>query len=315
MGLLGSVLLSVWIGCEDQSKEALEASGFLEAEEIRVSAEIPGRLLKILVPEGQRVRAGQVIALLDSNDYILQLRQAEAALKLAQARLDLLRKGAREEEIAMAERQAAQAQAALEQARKNFQRIQNLFQQKSVSKQILDQAQATLDIAEAQYETAALRLSLLRKGARREELDAVEAQYEQAKAARDLAQRQANKTKIRAPISGIVTSWVARQGELVAPGFPIATIADLNTLLVKVYLSEVNVARIRLDQAVFVKIDAFPKRKFEGRVAYISPEAEFTPKNIQTREERVKLVFEVKIEVKNPHGILKAGLPADVFFP
>jgi HlyD family secretion protein len=175
-----------------------------------------------------------------------------------------------------------------------------------------DSARANRDVARGQYEVALEELKLLEAGARPDQIKAARHQLEQAEAALRLARIRLEKARIFSPISGTVLVKSSEQGEVVSPGVPIVTIADLGDMWVKIYIDEVNIGNIRLGQPARVRVDSFPEREFSGKITYISDEAEFTPKNIQTREDRVKLVFAVKVGIDNAGGLLKPGMYADI---
>jgi RND family efflux transporter MFP subunit len=166
-------------------------------------------------------------------------------------------------------------------------------------------------VAAAQERAARAGLGKARSLVRPEEVRAAGARLEQAEAAAKLAGRRVAQARVTAPIGGVVAKRLAEPGEIVAPGFPLATVVDLSVVRLVVYVAEPDLPRVRVGAAARVTVDGLPGRSFDGRVTYISPEAEFTPRNVQTREERAKLVFAVKIELQNPDSLLKPGMPAD----
>lgn len=217
--------------------------------------------------------------------------------------LNLVLKGPREEEIEAAMAAVRSAEAALALAK---------------SSEIQDKIrEADLDLAKANLSSARESLEMARTGTiqislKEKDIEAAASQLAQAKANVSLLETQISNSIIRSPIGGIVTSKVVEEGENVLPSTPIAVVSDLSKVYVKVYLSPLEIGRIRIGDRVMVSVDSAPGRKFPGRIAYISSKAEFTPKNIQTKEERRRLVFAVKVEIDNPEGILKPGMPADV---
>ena len=273
-----------------------------------------------------------------------QYQAAVQARDQAQARLDLLRAGTRKEQLAQLRAQVRQARAALSLAEADLERAQALFQQGAVPAQQVDHAQTARDTARAQIQAARERLAEAEAGARTEEIQAGEAALRQArdqeraaKAALDLAvagprretiaaararveqaqgalraaRAQEGYTLVVAPVSGTVTLRNVELGELVTPGLPIVRIAVLDKVWLRVYIPEREVGRVKLGQRAEVECDSFPGKKYPGKVIEIAQEPEFTPKNVQTKEERVKLVFGVKVEVENPEHDLKPGMPAD----
>jgi HlyD family secretion protein len=300
------------LACAARSeKSAITASGTIEAIEVNVASKVAGQILELAVEEGARVRPGDILAEVDHATADIQLRQAEAGVELARAQLALLLSGARKEDIQQAEAALKQAEANLRPAADDARRMRELFRTASVTVKQRDDAEARLTIAEAQSAAASEALSKVRRLARPEEIQAAEARLAQAEAARDLLAKSIADCTIVAPSGGIVTHKAVEAGELVAPGATVVTLAELDSVYVMIYLTEREIGRVRLGDTADVEIDAFPGRPFPGKVTYISPEAEFTPKNVQTKEDRVKLVFGIKVEIENREGLLKPGLPAD----
>jgi HlyD family secretion protein len=289
----------------------IAASGTIEAIEVNVASKVGGQIERLAVGEGARVAPGDLIAEIDHAALDIQLRQAEAGVDLARAQLLLLRNGARREDIQQAEAGLKQTEANLRVASDDARRMRELLRTGSVTRKQADDAEARLTVAEAQHSAAAESLTKLRRFARPEEIQAAEARLAQAEAARDLLAKTIADCAIAAPAGGIVTHKAVEAGELVTAGATLVTLTELDSVHVMLYLTELEVGRVRLGDAADVEIDAFPGRPFPGRVTYISPEAEFTPKNVQTKEDRVKLVFGIKVEIENREGLLKPGLPAD----
>lgn len=308
---LCGVLLGVLSCASNGAKGVISASGTIEAIEVNVASKVAGQLEERAVDEGARVRAGDRLAVIDHASLDIQLRQAEAGVDLARAQLVLLRNGARAEDIQQAEAALKQAQASLTVAADDARRMRELVKTASVTPKQKEDADARLTVAEAQRNAAAEALKKTRTLARPEEIQAAEARLAQAQAAVDLLKKTIADCTITSPVGGTVTHKAVEAGELVTQGATIVTISALDSVYVMIYVTEKELGRVRLADVAEVKIDAFPDKAFPGKVTYISPEAEFTPKNIQTKEDRVKLVFGVKIEIENREGLLKPGLPAD----
>jgi HlyD family secretion protein len=294
-----------------RDRSAIAASGTIEAIEVDVSSKVSGQVLALAVEEGSRVRPGDVLATIDHATADIQLRQAEAGVRLAEAQLALLVKGSRQEDIQQAEAALRQADANLQVATDDAKRMRELARTGSVTPKQKDDAEARLVVAEAQRTAAVETLSKVRRLARPEEIRAAEARLAQAQAAADLLAKTIADCAITAPAGGIVTHKAVEAGELVTPGATVVTVAELDSVYVMIYVTEKELGRVRLGDAAEVRIDSYPDRPFTGKITYISPEAEFTPKNVQTKEDRVKLVFGVKVEIENREGLLKPGLPAD----
>jgi len=300
------------LACSSKAaKGVITASGTIEAIEVDVASKVTGQILELAVDEGARVKAGDLLATVDHATADIQLRQAEAGVRLADAQLALLVKGSRIEDIRQAEAALEQAQATLKVASDDARRMRELVLTGSVTPKQREDADARLTVAEAQQKAASETLSKVRRLARPEEIQAAEARSAQARAAADLLAKTIADCTITAPAGGIVTHKAVEAGELVTPGSTIVTLTELDSVYVMIYVTEMEMGRIRLGDGVEVRIDAFPNRVFPGKVTYISPEAEFTPKNVQTKEDRVKLVFGIKVEIENKDGFLKPGLPAD----
>jgi len=292
-------------------KDVISASGTIEVVEVHVASKVAGELLELAVEEGTRVVPGDKLAVVDHATLDIQLRQAEAGVRLAEAQLALLAKGARSEDIRQAEAAHSQAEAALTVAEDDARRMRELTRTGSVTTKQAEDAEARLTIATAQRNAGAEALKKVRTLARPEEIRAAEARLAQAVAAVDLLKKTIADCTILAPAGGIVTHKAVEPGELLTPGATIVTLAELDSVYVMIYVTANELGRVRLGGPAEIKIDSFPDRIFVGRITYISPEAEFTPKNIQTKQDRVKLVFGVKVEIENREGSLKPGLPAD----
>jgi HlyD family secretion protein len=415
---------------QDELSGVYTASGYIEADEVQVAAELKGRIARLVADEGDFVKAGQVLVDLDTALLDAQVHQAQAKIAVARAQLAKIEVGVRAEEIARAEAAVKQAEAKaaaahllwqdaialrdhpqeldlqidaaqtnlkvaqlrIEQAipfkeaavamselrQQNWEITQegldvSFFhpvtgkkislhrefpegakQQSSVDWNLatadewqkwvdLNSAQtaktdaetiladlwqlkndpqaAQVKVAQAQtaYQTALAevavaqaKLDILAAGAREEQIEIAQAQVKQAEAALVALQVQRDQHTLTAPLDGWVSKRTAHQGEMANPGASLLTLADLNHLTLTVYVSEPMVGQVALGQTVEVYVDTFPGQPFKGQIIFISPEAEFTPKNVQTKEERVNTVFAVKIRLEDQNQQLKPGMPADV---
>jgi HlyD family secretion protein len=312
MSLFIIILTAVLASCSGQhGKGVISASGTIEAVEVNVATKVGGEVEERTVDEGYRVKPGDRLAVIDHATLDIQLRQAEAGVDFARAELVLLKNGARKEDIQQAEAALTQAEANLRVAEDDARRMRELARNGSVTPKQKDDAEARLTVDQAQRAAAAEALNKVRRLARPEEIQAAEARLAQAAAAADLLRKTISDCTVTAPVGGIVTHKAVEKGELVSPNSTIVTLSELDSVYVMIYVTELEMGRIRLGDAAEVRIDAFPDRVFPGKVTFISPEAEFTPKNVQTKEDRVKLVFGVKVEIENQEGLLKPGLPAD----
>jgi HlyD family secretion protein len=299
-------------GCRERTGEYdIEATGTIEAISVRIAAKTAGEVKRIMFIEGSQITTGDTLLILDHERLDIQLRQAEAGVQLAGAQLDLLLEGAREEDIKQAEESLAQVEANMNLAAIDLSRIRNLFDSGSIPRKQLDDAEARFTVSQAQYNAVVQSLEKLKRLTRPDEIRAQEARVEQARASADLLRKSITECTVVSPVDGVVTHRPVEVGELAGQGTTLAVISKLDTVHLMIYLNAVELASVNLGSPVDVIIDAYPERVFSGLVTFISPVAEFTPKNIQTRDERVKLVYAVKVEMENPDGILKPGMPAD----
>jgi HlyD family secretion protein len=305
--------LLVLSGCGNNHPGTIGASGTLESVDVNVGAKVPGQIIRLFVDEGTRVRAGDTLAILDQSTLRIQCEQAQAGVDLASAQYRMLRNGARSEDISSAGESLLQMESTLKNATEDFQRMKTLLASHSVTQKQFDDAESRLAVARAQYNTSKQNLQKVRRFARPEELTAAKARLDQAQSAADLLHKQLTDACILAPVDGIVTHKPVETGELMNAGSTVATISRLDTLNLMIYVSDTELGKVKLGGPADVVVDTYPDRSFPARVVYISPIAEFTPKNIQTKEDRTKLVFGVKLQVDNREGVLKAGMPADAY--
>ena len=304
--------------------DRVRVSGYIEATEVQVAPEVGGRLVKLAVAEGDRVKPGDLIAELDTADVALALRRAAAERAGADAQLRLLLAGARAEDIRQAEAQRAAAEADLAGARqelaaaeRDLQRFDALIAANSGAQKQRDDAATRRDVAkdrvragEERVRAAAETVIRLKAGARGEEIDGARARLAGVDAQIATLEKTMKDATVRAPAGGLVTQKLADQGELLAPRTPIVIVADLDAPWANVYVDEPFIPRVTIGQEATLFTDA-GGAGIIGKVTFISPKAEFTPRNVQTAEERSKLVFRVKVSVDNRSGVLKQGMPVE----
>jgi HlyD family secretion protein len=300
------------------------ASGYVEATDVRVASKVAGRVASVSVEEGARVEAGAVVATLLTTDIDLALARVKAERAQAVAQLDLLLAGPRPEDIRQAEAQAGAASADrhaadadLAAARIDEARFQQLVDRNAGMVKQLDDAKARRELAEARLHAADERLGVARStiervkaGARPAEISGARARIAAVEAQIAILEHDRSETTITAPLAGIVASRLVEPGELVAVGTPVVLLVDLDRAWASVYLEETLVPQVRIDQAAVVITDGGDR--LDGRVSFISPKAEFTPRNVQTANERAKLVYRLKVSVDNRKGVLKPGMPVEV---
>ncbi|BDQ03165.1 efflux RND transporter periplasmic adaptor subunit [Ignavibacterium sp.] len=304
--------VSLFAGCSTEDNQNLiEVTGTIEATNVTVSSKVNGEVISIFKDEGDKVSVGDTLLIIDPIIYKIKLREAEALLLSAEAQYELVRNGARKEDIQQAEQLLKQSEINLQTAQNDKIRFENLYQTKSISKKQYEDAVAKYELALAQFNSSKENYSKIQNISRPEELKQVMANVERLKANVELIKKNLNDCFVTAPISGVVVKRFVETGETVTNLSSLIKISDLTQVELMVYVNEKDLPKIKLGQAVDVKVDAFPDKSYKGKIIFISPEAEFTPKNIQTKEERTKLVFAVKVKIDNPDYELKSGIPAD----
>jgi HlyD family secretion protein len=306
--LLGLIALLGAAGCHRVAPP--DGSGTMECTQVRVAPEVGGRINHLLVQEGDRLQAGQIIARIDTNTFALRRDETAAALAQAQAQLDLLLAGSREEDVQRAREQLREARAMSDSATSDLKRIGDVFAAGSATAKQMDDAKASAERTAATTAAAEQQLNRLIKGNREQEIRAAQAAVALAQARLAQAEKLLRDCVVAAPSDGIVTTRSAEPGEVVAPGTPLVTLSRLDEVWLSLYIAEPRLRDVRLGQKAYVAIDG-DARRYEGTVTFISPEAEFTPRNIQTPDERTKLVYRIKITLPNPQGLFKPGMPAD----
>ena len=292
--------------------KAIVLSGTVEAREIDLSFRVGGHMDQLLVDEGDSVKQGDVVARLDTRDFQLALDQATANAAVAKAALTTLKAGTRTQEIHVAEADLQKARAELTFARAEVKRVKTLIPKQLATEQQLDSQQLQEKVAESSVEQARQHLLLLQEGTRKEDIEHAEKQYDASMEAVAQAQQRLSYTDLVSQVSGMITVRLKEAGEMTAAGEPVLRIAELAKPWVRGYLTETDLGRVHLGQTVKVRVDGLPGRDFTGRLSFISPVAEFTPKTVETRQLRVDLVYRVKVDVDNSDGVLKIGMPADI---
>jgi len=310
--LVAAAIIIYFFAHRDESgKDKIRISGNIEVTSVEVSFKIPGRVAERLVDEGVLVKAGQVIATLDSEELAHEVALRQADLQAMQAALDELLAGTRREEIVQGEAALDAAEAEAKRLADDYHRQEALFRREVIPKQKYDAARAAYETSKAQARQAAEALILLRKGPRRERIDQARARRGEAEAALAQAKTRFGYATLLSPVAGMVMAKNIEPGEQVAAGTPVITVGELDSVWVRAYINETDLGRVKVRQKARVTTDTWPGKAYDGIVTFISSEAEFTPKNVQTEKERVKLVYRVKITIPNPNMELKPGMPAD----
>jgi membrane fusion protein YbhG len=329
---------------------ALQGSGTVEARDIRVGSKIGGRIDRVLVREGDTVQPGQVLITFDDKELQAALEQSRAAAEKARrgyrpeeiaearaaaaeakAEYEQRKNGYRQEDIAAAQADLDRAKADEVRTRLDFQRYEALAQKDLVSKQQRDTADANWRMANAQQQNAQHKLDQLQHGYRPEEIASAEAHYQQtqatlekfergnrredvdlAKASYSFDEARYREREVTSPAAATVEVLDVRPGDLIAPNTPVATLLERDQIYVRIYIPETEIGHVQIGQKAEVRVDSFPKTVFDGTVEQINQQAEFLPRNVQTREERVHQVFGVKVRIDDPSGHIRAGMAADV---
>ncbi|WP_237452255.1 HlyD family efflux transporter periplasmic adaptor subunit [Qipengyuania algicida] len=288
--------------------------GNVDIREVDLGFRVGGRINSIEVEEGAAVTAGQLLATLDRSSLESRARQADAQIAAAEANLTKLRNGNRAQEIEQARARYAASQIAVAEADRDYRRREPLVGPGAISRDIWDQTVATRDRARAQAAEARAALSLLQAGARREDVAAAAAQVDAAIAQRSGTQVDLTDTQLFSQTDGIVVTRVNEPGAIVQPGATILTLAINAPMRVRAYIGEPDLTRINPGMAVEVSVDGNP-RTYNGTIGYISPQAEFTPKSVETQDLRTDLVYRLRIIVTNPDDALRQGQPVTVKIP
>jgi HlyD family secretion protein len=289
-----------------------DGSGTIECTQVRVAAEVGGRIAALHFREGDYVKKGQKLGEIDPAGYQLRRDEASAALAQAQAQLDLMLAGNRDEDIQRARAQVREAKAVADADAADRQRIIDVFTKESCTPRQRDEAVAKAERSAAALSAAEQQLARLVRGNRQEEIRSSQAAADLAKARLAQSEKAVHDCVIMAPMDGAITTKTCEPGEVLGPGVPWATLSRLDEVWVSLYIPEPALGRVKLGQKVSIAIDGDATR-YDGDITYISPEAEFTPRNVQTPDERAKLVYRVKVTLPNPRGIFKPGMPADGF--
>jgi HlyD family secretion protein len=347
VGLAGAAAYSMgWF----HRDTGLQGSGTVEARDIRVGSKIGGRIDKILVREGDTVEAGQLLISFDDKELLASLGQSRAAAEKAErgfrqeeidqarasaaqakAEYDQRKNGYRQEDIDAAKADLDRASADEVRAKLDSQRYDALAEKDLVSKQQRDSADANWKMALAQKQNAQQKLDELRRGYRPEEIAAAEARYHQTQATLEMYKRGSRREDIAAakaavaydearfrerqvlaPAAATVEVLDVRPGDLIPPNTPVATLLERDQIYVRIYIPETEIGKVHLGQKAEIRVDSFPNQSFDGVVEQINQQAEFLPRNVQTREERIHQVFGVKVRIDDSSHRVLAGMAADV---
>ena len=293
----------------------LVLSGVVEADDVHVGSKVGGRVLKVVAREGQRVKAGDVLVVLEAYEVNASLAEARASLGQAESKLAELVAGYRREEIDQAKADWLAAKVQHENAERFRRRMGDLIERKLIAYQEYDDAKAKAEEAEQRMKSVKERYELFLAGTRQEEVAQARASVEMSRARLQLLKTQLDETVIRAPVDAVVEVLDLEPGDLVGAGKPVATLLRTNELWVRAYLPENRLGYVQPGLKVEIRVDSFPQKNFSGTVRRVNRQAEFTPRNVQTTEERVLQVFQTEVVIDDPDRLLRPGMNADVFIP
>jgi HlyD family secretion protein len=310
---LAALVLAAASACRGKDDGAVHLNGRLEAPVVDLAPKVAGRVAEVLVREGDRVKAGDLLARLDLGETALAPERDARGLQSAEARFNDLRVGSRSAEVAQAEADVTDKKAAVELARRDLERQEALLSKKVGTQRDADTARTTMERAVANAKMAADRLQLLREGFRKGQTEQARADVSRARAVLKQSESVAREAAIRAPADGVILHRMAEPGLLLGPGQPALTMAFANRLYVRTFVPETQLGRVKSGSPAEVTVDAFPGRVFPAKVTEISPDAEFTPKPVDTPRERVNLVYAAKVDLDAGwNAPLVPGQPADV---
>lgn len=318
------VLLALGVGAgvwwytsrpDGSNEQRLLLYGNIDIREVDLAFNNSEHVDRLLVQEGDRVRKGQLLATLHRER--LQAEEAAAAAKVASQKAVLARlvKGSRPEEIREARAEVAAAKAELADAEATYERTQRLYEERAAPKQTLDHAEARRHTAQADLEVAEEALALTVQGPRVEDIEEARATLKVYEAQLALAREVLKDTELYAPADGIIRNRILEPGDMVTPQIPVFTLARTNPVWVRSYAPETVLGKLTLGMTADVSTDSYPDKTYRGWVGFISPTAEFTPKNVETSELRTRLVYQVRVYVCNPQDELRLGMPATVSIP
>jgi HlyD family secretion protein len=292
-------------------QDQISTSGFIEGREYTIASAIGGRVNEIMAKRGEKVQKGHTVVHLDTSvlDHAHDL--AQASITAAQAALSALESQPRPEDLIKVQAQLDTAKAGLDAAQATLDLLRESYRPYKPPKAELHAAESAVEVMRAGVALAQDQLAQVEAGPFEGEIDIAKSVVEEAMANLQLVEYQLDELSLKSPVTGIVSQLLVKVGEVAAPGAPLVIVLDPSILTLRVYVPEAQVAKVNVGDEVEIRVDAYPEDVFVGRVRYIADQAQFTPTEVQTQEERVKLVFAVEIRIHDPDGRLKPGMPAD----
>ncbi len=309
-----AALAGGWMWYQSRQERALTLYGNVDIRTVNLSFRVGGRLASLNVDEGDAIKAGQTLGEIDKAPYENALLQAQANVSTAQAKYDLATAGYRDEEIAQAVAAVNQARAAYDYAQNYYQRQQGLWKSRVISANDLENARSTRDQAQATLKSAQDKLSQYRTGNRPQEIEQAKAGLEQAQAALAQAQLDLHDTTLVAPSAGTILTRAVEPGSMLSAGSTVFTLSLTRPVWVRAYVDEINLQQAQPGQEVLLYTDGRPNKPYHGKIGFVSPTAEFTPKTVQTPDLRTDLVYRLRIIVTDADNSLRQGMPVTVRF-
>ena len=306
------VIVFLFLTLFKKDNNAYLVSGTVEAREVDISPKLAGRIEAIYADEGDHIKKGSLLLQMDDQQLKIQVERAISAQKAANETLRDLEAGARKEEVASAVASLEAAEATYKKSFDDLKRAEELFKEGAASKDFLEKASLQLDTTKTNRDMAKEKLDLLKAGTRVNVIENAKYAVQQAQHSVDELMFIKTDSRTFSPIDGIITLRSAEPGEVIASGTPVLTVINPADCYVRIYISEKVLGQVSIGQEIEVFTDSFPDKAFKGKLTYISSEAEFTPRNIQTQDERVKLVYAAKVTIKNDDLMFKPGMPVDV---
>ena len=310
--IVGAVIAWFKLRPQEPPGNILTLYGNVDIREAQLTFNASEHVDRILVEEGEHVARNQLLAVLHQELFRSRVAQAQAQVEAKAQQLAKLKAGSRPEEIDKARAEVAAAQARAKAAHDTWQRLQRLVERKLASQEEVETAKSNANAAQAQVEAAQAALKLLLAGPRKEDIAAAEADLKAAEANLALARQNLDNTELRAPADGIVRTRILEPGDMASPLKPALTLAFADPVWVRTYLPETLLGKVKPGMRATITSDSYPDRKYTAWVGYISPTAEFTPKNVETPELRTRLVYQMRIFACNTNEELRLGMPATV---
>jgi HlyD family secretion protein len=300
---------------DEEKKQELIIYGNVDIRQVELAFNQSERVAEILVEEGEPVKKDQLLARLRPVNFELAVNRTRARLAAQKDIVNKLKAGTRKEDIALAEAQAQKADVAASDAVRTYLRFKALRDERAISEERLDNLKARADTAQAEFLAARARLERARAGPRAEDIAAAESRLRALEAELAIQQQRLSDSALHAPAAGVVRNRILQPGDMASPRKPVLTLALANPVWIRAYVSETDLGKIRLGMQSIVKTDSFPEKSYSAWIGYISPVAEFTPKNVETTDIRTRLVYQVRIYACNPDDELRLGMPATVKIP